>query len=355
MIYSLTAFSFFLLSIYLWRTDSTQKTRLVLVLAMVWLTLHDGLRWEIGTDWNHYYDCFIYDDNEHMGITYRFLNSLCRLFTDSYTIFLLGYAAFTYFIIGKWLYKYSPNPLISVAIYYCSMMGLMGSNRQLLAMVFCIISLRFIVKREIKWFIGIILFATTIHITAFSFIIAYFLYNHTYTNRKIYIITGISFMIGLLHIINQIPFVEYLALLDGMTNNTNTTSYLSEDFVGAVSLAGSFKRLLYVYLALHVRKYINDKEYDYFLLLYVIGACIYLIFNGSVLQILAGRGAAYFAVYECIVIAYVIMHAPFSFFPKLMTWLVLFMIYFFLMWRDMNSYYLLDGIDIYNPYKCVLF
>lgn len=355
MIYTVTSISMFLLSIYLWREDSPQKTRLALVLALVWLTLHDGLRWEIGTDWIHYYNCFIDNDNEHMGFMYRFINSCFRVFTDSYTVFLLFYAAFTYFVVGKWLHQYSPNPLISICIYYCSLMGIMGSNRQLLAMVFCIISLRFIIERKKWWFIGTILFATTIHITAFSFIIAYFLYNYNYTNKMALIITGVAFVIGMLHLVNKIPFVEYLALFDSMTNNTDTAAYVSDDPVGGVSIVGNFKRLLYIYLALYVRKIIDSKEYDYFLLLYIIGSCIYLIFNGSVLQILAGRGATYFAVYECIVIAYVILHFPVDYFEKQFLWFILFTIYFFLMWRDMNSYFVLDGIDIYNPYKSILF
>lgn len=355
MIYSLTAISFFLLSIYLWRENSMPKSRLFLVLAMVWLTLHDGLRWEIGTDWNAYFECFDDGGSDHMGFMYRLINRCIKSVVNSYTFFLLCYAGFTYYFIGRWLNKYSPNPLISICIYYCCMLGTMGSNRQLLAMVLCSISMKYIFERNIRKFIGVILVATTIHFTAFSFIIAYYLYNYSYTNKKIYIITGGAFIIGMLHLINKIPFVEYLALFDSMTSNTSTAVYFSEDSEVAVSFVGNFKRLMYVYLALYVREIVNKKEYDYFLLLYIVGTCIYLIFNGSVLQILAGRGALYFAVYECIVMAYVIKYFSVSFFKKEMLWLGLFIIYFYLMWRDMNYYYLLDGIDIYNPYKTAFF
>jgi len=355
MIYSLTAISFFLVSIYLWREQSWEKTRLALFLSVIWLILYEGLRWDIGTDWIHYYNCFVDNDNEHMGFMYRFINSCFRVFTDSYTVFLLFYAGFTYFVIGKWLHQYSPNPLISICIYFCSMIGLLGSNRQMLAMVFCIISLRFIVERKKWWFIGVIMFATTIHITAFSFIIAYFLYNYSYSNKKALIITGVAFLVGVLHLVNKIPLVEYLAILDSMTTNTESAAYFSEESTLSVSIVGNFKRLIYIYLALYVRGFVNKKEYDFFLLLYIIGSCIYLVFNGSVLQILAGRGASYFAVYECVVFAYVITYFPVNYFEKQSLWFILFAIYFFLMWRDMNNYVILTGEDIYNPYKCVLF
>ena len=91
------------------------------------------------------------------------------------------------------------------------------------------------------------------------------------------------------------------------------------------------------------------------MLLYVIGCVIFLVFNGSVLQILAGRGAAYYNMYECIVMVYAILHFPSEYFERQLIWFVLFALYFYLMWRDMNFYYELEGVDIYNPYKCVLF
>ncbi len=355
MIYTVTAISFFLLSIVLWRVGSPHKTKVALILAMIWLTLHDGLRWEIGTDWANYYDFFQEGGNEHMGFTYGLFNQLTKSIIDSYTFFLLCFAGLSYLVIGKLLYKYSPNPFISICVYYCATMGIMGSNRQLLAMVFCIISVWFVIRRN-KWlFIGTIIFATTIHVTAFSFILAYFLYNFKYTNRTALIVVFGAFIIGVLQLVNKIPFVEYLALIDSATSNTALEGYVSGDKAAGVSIVGSFKRIFYVYLALMARKYINSREYDYFLSLFIVGCCIYLIFNGSVLQIAAGRGAGYYSFYECIVMAYVIMKFPASFFVREVLWLLLFAIYFVLMWRDMNSYFLLDGIDIYNPYKSVLF
>jgi hypothetical protein len=97
--------------------------------------------------------------------------------------------------------------------------------------------------------------------------------------------------------------VEYLALIDSMGSGTNLANYV-DNFDSSVSVVGSIKRLLFVFLALYVRDYVNSKEYDFFLLLYVIGCTIYLIFNGSVLQVLAGRGAAYYNIYECVVVLF---------------------------------------------------
>jgi hypothetical protein len=328
--------------------------RYALVLAMVWLTFHDGLRWEIGTDWIHYYDAFVEDDNEHMGAAYRFINRCFRLFTDNYSIFIFCFATFCYCILGKFLAKYSPNPIMSACIYYCSMIGLMGSNRQLLAMSICLLSLNYIFERKKKYFILSVLCATTIHLTAFSFLPAYYLFNLSYRKKTILLIAGCAFLVGVLHLVNKIPFVEYLALIDSMGSGTNLANYV-DNFDSSVSVVGSIKRLLFVFLALYVRDYVNSKEYDFFLLLYVIGCTIYLIFNGSVLQVLAGRGAAYYNIYECVVVVYIILHFSADFFERQFLWFVLFAIYFYLMWRDMDFYVLMGEEDIYNPYKCVLF
>ena len=78
------------------------------------------------------------------------------------------------------------------------------------------------------------------------------------------------------------------------------------------------------------------------------------MFNGSVLQLMAGRGAIYYNVFECIVIPFAIYNFNFLVNKKII-WLVFFLFYVYIMWRDMNYYLLMDGIDIYNPYKTVIF
>lgn len=355
MIYTFTAVTFFLMSIYLWREESQEKTRLLFVIAMVWLVLHDGLRWDVGTDWIHYYNLFIDNDNVHMGFTYSLINKIFRFFTDQYNVFLVFYAVVLYSVVGRIIYKYSPNPLMSICIYYCGMLGIMGANRQLWAMAVCLMSLYFVFEQKKWYFIGMVLFATTIHITALSFLPAYFLLNLSYQKKTVLLIVCGAFMIGLLKLVNLIPFVDYLALLDNLTSNTSTAEYVDANTDLSVSIVGSFKRVLFVYLALYVKDIVHSKEFDYFLLLYVIGCCIYLVFNGTVLQVVAGRGAMYYSVFECIVIAYMITYFPAEFFEKEVLWLFFFVFFFYLMWRDMNNYVILTGEDCFNPYKCVLF
>lgn len=104
-----------------------------------------------------------------------------------------------------------------------------------------------------------------------------------------------------------------------------------------------------------MRNNINNLHFDYFLFLYAVGTIIFILFNGSVLQIMAGRGAAYYNLFECIVIPYVILNFSLPKGVRRLVWIGFFVLYFYLMWRDMNSYYIINKVDIYNPYKNVLF
>ena len=96
MIYTITAFVFLILSLYTW--DNKKKGNQILIYAVIWLIVFEGFRWEIGTDWNAYYDFFMYGNNAHMGKSYKLLNQIIRSFTDNFTVItlLLAFVTYTY-------------------------------------------------------------------------------------------------------------------------------------------------------------------------------------------------------------------------------------------------------------------
>ena len=353
MIYTVTAFLLFFLSVYAW--DSPRKGKSFFAIAMIWLVIFEGFRWEIGTDWFSYYYFFVDGENEHMGPTYTWLNDFFKLFTSSYTFLLLFISIVTYGTLSILFRNYSASVLMSLLIYFCSFIGMMGSNRQILAMVVCVISLKFVLERRLIWFLIMIVLATSLHITAIIFLPAYFLYDRVLSKKVLIGAVLVAFLIGLSKVINRIPYAEYLAMLDSMTSDTTNLDSYVDSYGGGVSLFGSLKRILFVYLAVMVREKVKNPYYSFFLSLYVMGSIIYMIFNGSVLQIMAGRGASYYTLYETIVIPYVILNLKIPVKQRKLVWFGLFLIYFYLMWRDMNSYFILDGVDIYNPYKSILF
>ena len=365
MLYTFTAIALFIFALTVWNNTLLEDNGIAIypqqgrrvnrltIISIIWLVLFEGLRWEIGTDWDSYYGAFTYDIESHMDAGYLFLNRLIRNFTSSYTAFVLTITLFVYGVMFITIRKYSPNALMSLCIYFCSMVGLWGCNRQILATMICILSLKFIQEKRLMLFMMTVFFACLFHKTAIIFIPAYFLFNLNYSQKQAYAIVLLAFIAGLLHLVNKLPFVEYLALMDSIdSGNTNFSGYLADKATN-VSLMGSFKKILYIGLAIYVKDKVPFNSYKGLLTLYIFGGCLFLAFNGSVLQLFAGRGTLYYNIFECIVMPWVVYYL----FPnkKLSknTWFFLFVVYFYLMWRDMNSYFILDGIDIYNPYKSV--
>lgn len=353
MIYTITALIFLVLSLKIW--DDKKIGNRLLILAIIWLIVFDGFRWEIGTDWGPYYEFFLYGNNEHMGLAYTLLNEFVRKFTDNFTAITLLIAVVTYVTLFFLFRIYSPAPIMSILIYYCSMMGLLGSNRQFIAIAICIGSLYFVFNRKQLHFVGAIALAATFHVTSLIFIPAYYLYGKRVSSRIIMIMVILAYIISLTKLINNIPFVEYLAMMDNISSGTTSLQSYLYSFEGNISILSSLKRILFIYLALEVRDKIKNPYYDYFLYLYAAGTIIYLLFNGSVLQLMAGRGAVYYNLFGCLVIPFVVLFFPVQKDMRKIAWIGFFALYFYLMWRDMNSYFISGMVDIYNPYKNVLF
>ena len=356
MIYSVTSIALFLLSVYSWYADNPKKTKVIFIYLIIWLILLDGLRWEVGTDWNNYYT-FFFDKSKsesHMGLGYNLFTDIVRLFSNSYSVFLVIFASFNYWVYYKTFLKYSPNPIMSLCICYCMMMGSMGSNRQILAMLICLLSIPYIIDRKLYSFLLVVIVAVLFHYSALVFLLSFFLYNREFSNRKCLAIAVICFALGSVRAINHIPFVDYLALFDSYTNNTEFSGYV-DVFDGNISILGSLKRLIILYVVLLTRKNVNSRLFDFFVYLYLTGCCIYFLFNGSVLQIVAGKLSTYFNIFECILMPYALFCFPIKDKQRVVFWLLYYVVCFALMWKDILTYVRTVGYDIYNPYKTVLF
>lgn len=289
-----------------------------------------------------------------MGSAYCRINEFVNSLFGSYTALLLLIAGVTYLTLFRLFKKFSPNPLMSLLIYYCSMVGLWGCNREILALMVCVIATKYIFERKLLKFTLAMLIAASLHLTALIFFPAYFLWTWHFSNRTLYLAVIVAFACGLLHLIDRLPYVDLLAMLDSIrAGETNFSSYI-DSYEGGITMMGSLKRILFVWLALRAKNRICNPYYDYFCALYVVGCVVYLLFNGSVLQLMASRGALYYNIYETLIVPFFIMYLPIDRPLQKVSWGMLFTLYFYLMWRDMNSYYMISGIDIYNPYKSIL-
>ena len=354
-IYTFNALSILISSLIVWKSKPNSKNvKFLLGLLVVWLILYEGLRWEIGTDWDAYYNDFLSQNyTSHSEKGFVLLSGLVRSLTDSYTVFLFVITCFEYTVLYRALKRYSQLPIVSLCIYYCLMLGILGCNRQIIALFICILSLQFILKKKFVLFCICIVVAFFFHTTAIIFLPAYFISNNQLERKWIIVLCLLCLAVGISGVVNRIPFVNYIALLD--SNTSEKLSYYTSGDIFGYSYIGTLKRVIIVVICMVLLGKPLRIEERVFCRLYIFGAFLFFIFNGSILQLMAGRGALYYNISEIFIIPMALKYIMKNKGSRMVVWCVYFCLILYIMTRDINSYFLMDGIDIYHPYKTVLF
>ena len=357
-IYTFTAVVLFLFSLSSFSHNvNNKRVKVTLIVSIIWLILYEGFRWEIGTDWSHYYESFIHGyskDDLHVEKGYIFLNNFMGYVLPNYSCYLLLLSTFFYLVIYKILIKYSISPLTSLCIYYCTMLGYLGCNRQLIAIMICLLSLKYIIDKKWWPFLLMMIVAFSFHTTSLIFLPAYFIVNANFKSRTIIALIIITLLIGQSGIIDRIPYVNYVSLLDA-NSSEKLSVYSNYIDVNQFSVLGVLKRLIIIIPSLFVLHKSNNFINNTFIKLYITGCLIYFTFNGSVLMLMSGRGAMYYNVTEMLVIPILIKHYFKNMDIQRLVWFSYFCLVLYIMLRDINNYYLMLDEDIFRPYKTVLF
>ncbi len=153
-------------------------------ILVILLLIFDGLRWEMGTDWNPYYKIFILADTyvdagkppgfEHGYIYY---NSLIRFFTDNYSYFLFITTAFIYIGIFYAVAKITNYSLLSLFYLFSTLPWYSGSLRQMMASVFFVFALKAVIDRKVYVFFACIIVGALFHTSIIVFMPIYILYG----------------------------------------------------------------------------------------------------------------------------------------------------------------------------------
>lgn len=313
-IYLFTIILLFIFSIIETNYSVKINTRKIMHFSIYFiLVLQVGLRWETGTDWIPYLSHFnsISDFASASPLKngfeygYNILVLLIKLIFSNYSFFLVVHAIVYYFLIFISLKRYNPYFYLTLLMLYTLTMGMMGSNRQLIALAICIYAVRFILEKRPIIFFLLIAIAITFHTTAFIFAIYYFL-NRDIRPRTFFITLISSFIIGK----TQLPFIIFSTIGDISVGHiatkiliyTEDAKYLLAEY--KLTITGLFKRLILLSIFYYNRKIISKKLPYYNTLLngYTFGIAIYFLFADSLL-ILVNRGSLYFNIMEPILIA----------------------------------------------------
>lgn len=331
--------------------DIQQKAMAVFVFCL--FVFQVGLRWQTGTDWEPYLEHFnvvnsiseVYYSSYGFERGYTLFVFITKLFWNNYSVFLFAHALIYYFLIFSAFKKLTPYFFISLFVFYATTMGVMGSNRQLIALGICLFSLRYLFNKSTLKFFLLIGLAFLFHRSAILFIVYYFL-NIDIKKSWLFSILIISFIIGK----TNLPLLafSFAGNILGDVGAYKVMFYGStyEEEARSLSLLGLLKRLLFFGLFLYNYTFLTLKLPYYKIIFngYFVGLVIYAIFSSSLI-ILVNRGSLYFSVMECLLLAsqFILLRDKHYTVHLL---ILLFIVSYFLLLQSIAGY-----PDLFLPYK----
>lgn len=275
--------------------------------------LQVGLRWETGTDWSSYYDIFRMIQNSSdispfssgVEIGYGLFIFLTKLISDNYSIFLTIHAFVYLSLMFININDYVPeNTFLAILLYYTTTMGVLGSNRQLIAIGICFGALRFVKEKGYIIFSTLILIATYFHSTAILFALYYFI-DKRFKSQYLLPIIIFCFFLGK----TDFPFLVFSVIGEKAGFDTSKVIFYLNSANDALleyrlSLLGLLKRIIFISIFLYNRDKLI-KIFPYYNLMlngYIISLMIYFLFMNSLL-IIVSRGGLYFTIMEPLLLA----------------------------------------------------
>lgn len=305
----LSIFALFEVNYFGYNISRIKKYLAIFSFAVVVLQL--GLRWEMGTDWEPYYDHYLginrvkdfkyfpqYDTGYQLTVLF-----VKKLF-NSYSTYLILNSALFYFLIFKFYSNSTPYFFIAILLMYVSFIGLWGANRQLIALGFVLLSIYFLFKKNYRFYGLAIIIAFLFHSSSL-FALIYFFFNRRFTTPYIFIFLGICFLIGR----TSLPMTLFSSFgnLSDLARDKAEAYRLNSEVMGAAgySMVGVIKRILFFGLFLYGRQKIAQKypQYNLYFNGYVFGLGVYLFFTDT-LSVMTSRGSLYFNIMEPLLLSF---------------------------------------------------
>ena len=323
---------------------------------IICLILIDSAKLASGTDYYYYFnDYHNYLENinyeSRYELIYSQLSKICSVSRVPYHLFLFGFYTLYYFLIGFTIKRYSPYPILSVFLFFCITIGLLGSNRQLMAMAIVFFATcKFVeIKQNYKYlyFLLALIIASGFHYSAFlAFPIIVF--NRNITERNWFTILIISILLLVFNFNNTIVFKidkylpeVYSDLINKYRKTTDVIVPISYSLFLGVIRRGFLVLLFVIYKeklqCLHFYRIIYNISW-FSLIFYV------FLFT---MPFLGSRAGIYFLIFECISYAMIIKLINYQ---KLRLFILFLILIFgvFLFFKNISIY-----PHLFIPYKTI--
>lgn len=352
LVYILLA-TFFIILALSERRLSTNAGAALWCLCFVLLVLFDGLRWGNGTDWENYFyfyrDCLTsrseFDSLFEPG--YIYVNQLLRSITENYTFFLVLHAFVVYLGFFHFIRRHSILPFLSLFLLYVNIVPYQGMNRQLIAMVICLLSVKYLLAHQDWKFVFCVLFAMLFHTTAILFLGA-LLMRKQFSLKTYIVVLSLGVLVCLSGAMSYITSFSMRALGGGLGERV-ALYFGGEAFEASIAtkMLGLLTRAIFVVPILYAlyKKTRISKECSFFFNMFVVGCMFYMLLHGTIFQILVSRAALYFHIFQIVLIPYIVVIYRKAF-TKASLLALLYVFFVFTMIRSIHNY----DYGEYNPY-----
>lgn len=206
---TIVAFLLFYLFCYYIEENQKEYRNFVLFFFCSTLSIIGGCR---SLDWDDtatYADSFKYtstisefsaSDTPYYGydeVGFYFLSSLIRTFTSNCTIYFIVISSITFILIYKSLRRYCIYPLLGLCVYIARffLSRNMMQIRAALAIIIIMLAIRWIEGKNLKKYVLYVLAGTLLHHTVIVALPLYWLNKIRYSNKSMFFIIAISFLI----------------------------------------------------------------------------------------------------------------------------------------------------------------
>jgi len=314
-----------------------------------------SLKWERGTDWIAYSQFFNNIETFPEGQYERFytlLNKITHSILPDYTFFLFIQSILVYIPMAYVIHKYSPYPIFTLLIWFSIGFAGIFSVRQTIAISLILFSYKYIIDRKFIPFLVIVMTASMFHRTALIFIPAYFLYDHYFSKKNIFIILIISFCIGgilafLLQKLAGIGMGIITIKLNAYLDADKTDSVGSNFTPFQTMIRGiSYRLVIFLLIVFYLFEYYKkNQQIRYLLNLYFYGIIIFIVLVPIAVGF--GRFAVFFEIFQILLFPQFLSLMK-NRINKNITFFILCVYFVFRLQSNIFAYK-----DLYIPYKSV--
>lgn len=332
-----------------------KQSKIIFIFFILLLIFIESIRNYSGVDFEMYYYSFVRNakEGERFEPFYTFLEDFFRRLTPHYHLFLLFISSsvyLIYFFVFKKSFKF---PLIALYFLFVYNIGMLGSNRQIIATAFCFLSFYVLSDKKFAYrklsFLALVIIASNFHITALFFLpIIFFNHNIKYYFWIFLLMLALflnydAWNVKLVNLFKPLLTDDLQYRVNLYLKEKNTISY-------PIFFLGIIRRVFPIFLITYFKSFFGYKT-NYFLVLNILYLSLLLYLSSFFNFSFVTSRLPYFLFIEIFVYTWFLEEIFIRNYRIKNYTLFLFLIFgLILFYKNISQY-----IDLFIPYKSILF